>query len=109
VNKTDNPCNDKAASENMPLSGACGGNPSGMTLEQVIEITGELGHLNELVMVHVKKTGGFSGTEAYFETVQPLLDLLEAEIRENYVQGMSHEEIKRIVKNWIDREMTILS
>ncbi|MDD1703087.1 MAG: hypothetical protein LUQ31_08935 [Methanoregula sp.] len=82
---------------------------AGMTLEQVIEITGELSHLNELVTVHIEKTGGFSGPEAYFETVQPLLDLLEAEIRSGFQPGMSREELTRVVKNWIDREMEILS
>lgn len=83
--------------------------PCGMTLEHVIEVTGELEHLNELVMVHIEKTGGFTGPEAYFESVQPLLDLLEREIRENYVAGMTPEEIKQIVRKWIDREMDILS
>ena len=32
-------------------------------------------------MLHIESAGGFAGADAYFRTVQPLLDLLEVEIR----------------------------
>ena len=52
-----------------------------MTLEQIIDMTGEFVHLNELIMLYIESAGGFAGADAYFRTVQPLLDLLEVEIR----------------------------
>lgn len=76
-----------------------------MTLEQVIEYTGEFLHLNELVSIHIEKSGGFSGPEAYFKTVQPLLDLLEVEIRIRFRPGMTQQELKLVVQDWIDREI----
>ena len=55
--------------------------PAGLTLENIIDLTGELEHLNELVVLHLDKAGGFTCTESYFSTVQPVLDLLEVEIQ----------------------------
>jgi len=39
-----------------------------MTLENIIDRTGELEHLNELVMLQLNKAGGFTCTESYFST-----------------------------------------
>ncbi len=78
---------------------------TGMTLEQIIDITGEFVHLNELVMMHIEKSGGFAGPDAYFKTVQPLLDLLEVEIRVRCLAGMTQQQMKLIVQDWIDREI----
>ncbi len=79
--------------------------PVGMTLEDIIDRTGELEHLNELVMLRLDKSGGFSCTESYFSTVQPILDLLEVEIRLRYHHGMSNQEMKLLVQDWIDLEI----
>lgn len=35
--------------------------PSSMTLEQIIDMTGEFVHLNELIMLHIESAGGFAG------------------------------------------------
>jgi hypothetical protein len=78
---------------------------TGMTLEQIIDITGEFTHLNDLVMMHIEKSGGFAGPEAYFKTVQPLLDLLEVEIRVRCRAGMTQQQMKLIVQDWIDQEI----
>jgi len=78
---------------------------TGMTLEQIIDITGEFGHLNELVMRYIEKSGGFAGPDAYFKTVQPLLDLLEVEIRVRCRAEMTHQQMKLIVQDWIDQEI----
>jgi hypothetical protein len=78
---------------------------TGMTLEQIIDITGEFAHLNELVMSYIDKSGGFAGPDAYFKTVQPLLDLLEIEIRVRCRSGMTHQQMKLIVQDWIDQEI----
>ena len=78
---------------------------TGMTLEQIIDITGEFAHLNELVMMYIKKSGGFAGPDAYFKTVQPLLDLLEVEIRIRCRSGMTHQQMILIVQDWIDQEI----
>jgi hypothetical protein len=82
--------------------------PVNMTLEKIIELTGEMEHLNELVLLSLERDGGFTCTEAYFSTVQPILDLLEVEIRVRYVPGMSKNEMKLIVQDWIDGEIRTL-
>ncbi len=79
--------------------------PVNMTLEKIIELTGEMEHLNELVMLSLERDGGFTSTEAYFTTVQPILDLLEVEIRVRYQAGMSKNEMKLIIQDWIDGEI----
>jgi hypothetical protein len=82
--------------------------PVGMTLENIIDRTGELEHLNELVMLQLNKAGGFTCTESYFSVVQPLLDLLEVEIRLRYYHGMTDQEMKLLVQDWIDKEIAEL-
>jgi hypothetical protein len=79
--------------------------PVNMTLEQIIDSTGELEHLNELVMLHVERSGGFYNTESYFATVQPVLDMLEVEIRVRYHPAMKKQEMKLLVQDWIDSEI----
>lgn len=77
----------------------------GVTLEQIMEMTGELGHLHELVMIHIEKNGGFTSAEAFFKTVQPILDLLEVEIRFRCQGDMTQEQVKGIIQRWIDQEI----
>jgi hypothetical protein len=79
-----------------------------MSLESLIDLTGEIEHLNELVMLHLDKEGGFTSTAAYFSTVQPILDMLEGEIRVRYRAGMTKDELKRIIQEWIDEEICLL-
>ena len=78
---------------------------TGMTLEQIIDVTGEFTHLNDLVMKYIEKSGGFTGPDAYFKTVQPLLDLLEVEIRVRCRAGMTQPQMKLVVQDWIDQEI----
>jgi len=82
--------------------------PVNITLENLIDMTGEMEHLNELVMLHLDKEGGFTCAEAYFATVQPILDLLEVEIRMRYQPGMSRNEMKLVIQDWIDQEIRTL-
>lgn len=79
--------------------------PQGMTLENIIDLTGELEHLNELIVLHLDKAGGFSCTETYFSTVQPVLDLLEVEIKIRYRPDMTLQELKLLVQDWVDQEI----
>jgi hypothetical protein len=79
--------------------------PQGMTLENIIDLTGELEHLNELIVIHLKKAGGFTCTEEYFSTVQPVLDLLEVEIRIRHRTDMTLQELKLLVQDWVDKEI----
>ncbi len=81
---------------------------AGLTLEQTIDLTGELVHLNELVMIHINNSGGFTGPDAYFTIVRPVLDRLEAELRIRCQPGMSTASIKLVIQNWIDKEITAL-
>jgi hypothetical protein len=82
--------------------------PAGITLESIIDLTGEMEHLNELVMLNLDKGGGFSCPSAYFSTVQPILDLLEGEIRTHYRMGMTRHDMKIIIQDWIDAEICLL-
>jgi hypothetical protein len=95
----------KPAASADPSDGFKTNLPVNMTLENIIELTGEMEHLNELVMLSLEKDGGFTCTEAYFTTVQPILDLLEVEIRVRYQTGMSKNEMKLIIQDWIDGEI----
>ncbi len=79
-----------------------------MNLEDIIDLTGEMEHLNELVMLRLKKEGGFTGTRDYFATVHPILDLLEVEIRIRYRPGMNRDEMKGFIRDWIDCEIQAL-
>lgn len=79
--------------------------PRGMTLEGFVTMTGEMEHLNELVLLHVEKSGGFTCTASYLTLVTPILDMLECEIRFRYRDGMDSAEIKAIIAGWIDREI----
>jgi hypothetical protein len=82
--------------------------PVNMTLENILDLTGEMEHLNELIMLSLDKEGGFTSAEAYFTTVQPILDLLEVEIRVRCQAGMSKNEMKLIIQDWIDSEIRTL-
>ena len=79
--------------------------PAGMTLESIITLTDELSHLNELVLLHLETSGGFTCQAAYFTIVTPVLDMLEVEIRFRYRAGMSKDQMKLIVQDWIDKEI----
>lgn len=78
------------------------------SLERIIDLTDEMAHLNELVLMHLDKQGGFTTPEAYFAVVQPVLDLLEVEIGVRYHPGMTTTEMKLVVQDWIDSEMAEL-
>jgi hypothetical protein len=84
------------------------GLPVSMTLEDIIELTGEMEHLNELVLLRLENEGGFTTTEAYFATVQPILDLLEVCIRVRCHAGMSKKEMKVVIRDLIDGEIRAL-
>ncbi|MFA6225387.1 MAG: hypothetical protein WC620_04180 [Methanoregula sp.] len=78
------------------------------SLERIIDLTDEMAHLNELVLLHLDKQGGFTTPEAYFAIVQPVLDLLEVEIGVRYHPGMTITEMKLVVQDWIDSDMAEL-
>lgn len=78
------------------------------SLERIIDLTDEMAHLNELILMHLDKQGGFTTPEAYFALVQPVLDLLEVEISVRYHPGMTTTEMKLVVQDWIDGEIAEL-
>ena len=98
----------KANGSSEPTDGFSTGLPVNMTLETIIDLTGEMEHLNQLVLLSLDRVGGFTSTEAYFNAVQPILDLLEVEIRFRYREGMSKNEMKLIIQDWIDGEIRTL-
>jgi hypothetical protein len=92
----------------VPDDGSGSRNLSCMTLESIIDFTGELEHLNELVVLQLERNGGFTTTESYFSIVQPILDLLEVELRVRCSSGMTQQQVKLIVQDWIDEEIANL-
>ena len=78
------------------------------TLERIVDQTDEMAHLNELILIYLEKNGGFTTPDAYFNLVQPVLDLLEVEIRVRYHPGMTKTEMKLVVQDWIDSEIAEL-
>jgi hypothetical protein len=109
--------NTRTSRENMPQDPCApdshtdpftGEVPAGMTLEGIIGLTDELGHLNELVVLHLEQAGGFTSPASYFTIVTPVLDMLEVEIRLRYRAGMSRDQVKLIVQDWIDKEIAEL-
>jgi hypothetical protein len=103
----DDDCRKPSAPSDLP-DGFATDMPVSMTLENIIDLTGEMEHLNELIMLSLDKGGGFTSAEAYFSTVQPILDLLEVEIRVRCQAGMSKNEMKLIIQDWIDCEIRTL-
>jgi len=96
---------DRVPSPDETAECPAGAVPRGVTLEGLVTMTGEMEHLNELVMLHVEKAGGFTCTSSYLSIVTPVLDMLEKEIQFRYREGMDREAIKGIIADWIDREI----
>ena len=94
------PENDGAPDDDLAMS--CGGK---MTLENIVDSTGEFEHLNRLVMLTIEQCGGFTDTGSYLKTVTPILDLLEVEIRVKYTSGMTRTRMKNIISEWIEQEI----
>lgn len=90
-----------------PQSGTANADHSvtGMTLEEIIDASGEFEHLNELVILHIKRSGGLKSPDDYFTLVTPILDLLEREIQVCSVQGITKQQMKLIIQDWIDKEI----
>ncbi len=102
-NCPDIPCfQENPAIPEMPQAGQC------LTLEQIVDRTGEIEHLNELIVLNLEKAGGFTSAEDYLVMVAPILDLLEVEIRVRYRPGMTTKEMKLIVQDWIDAEIACI-
>jgi len=103
----DDQCNESL--ENSASSSGAGTGITKLTLEEVVTMTGELEHLNELVMLRVEKSGGFSGTSLYFMLVTPILDRLESEIRSQCSCDTTTEAIKETIHGWIDQQIALVS
>ena len=95
-------------SASLPTDGFGNEMAVGMTLERIVDLTGEFVHLNELVTLLIDKRGGFANPGAYLAIVQPVLDRLEVEIRTRYRPGMNIQDVKLIVCDWIDNEIAHL-
>jgi hypothetical protein len=88
-----------------PSGESATGLPVKMTLEGIIDLTGEMEHLSELVRLSLDRQGGYTTSEAYLSAVHPLLDLLEVEIRVRCHNAMGKNEMKLIIQDWIDQEI----
>lgn len=77
----------------------------GMTLEEIIDASGEFEHLNELVVLHIRRLGGLKNPDDYFTVVTPILDILGRKIRMCSVQGITKQQMKLTIQDWIDKEI----
>lgn len=77
----------------------------GMTLEAIVDATGEFEHLNDLILLQIEKSGGLKDINDYFTIVTPILDLLEVEIRVRSVRGITQQHMKLVIQDWIDKEI----
>jgi hypothetical protein len=104
---TNRPMKDGEPEGSKPQPGSTNADHSvfGMTLEEIIDASGEFEHLNDLVMLQIRKSGGLKSPDDYFTLVTPMLDLLEREIRVCSVQGITKQQLKLIIQDWIDKEI----
>jgi hypothetical protein len=112
--RTGNPMDDSDQQEKKCNSDGQGGEkdsagdhnwPMGITLEAIVDATGEFEHLNELIMLQIEKSGGLKNINDYFTIVTPILDLLEVEIRVRSVRGITQQQMKLLIQDWIDKEI----
>ncbi len=103
--ENENGCDNPETRPGTRNASSTGGFTTGLTMENIIEKTGELEHLNELVLLHLEKHGGYKTPETYFKEIGPLLDMLEIEIRVRCANSMGMQQVKLIIQDWIDGEI----
>jgi hypothetical protein len=76
-----------------------------MHLENILIMTGEMDHLAALLRHRAQEMEGVKAAEMMQDVIHPLLDELEAELRDKAPEKPGIEDLRGIVAAWIDRKM----
>jgi hypothetical protein len=76
-------------------------------LNDILESVDEIGHLSELIEYRSKNMKGAAADEILNKVIHPTLDDLELYLRYYGNPGMSKRELKDIIHDWIEAQMTV--
>lgn len=76
-----------------------------MNLETILIMTGEMDHLAALLRHMAQDMEGVRAADMVQDMIHPLLDELEAELRETAPEKPDRETLRKIIAAWIDRKM----
>ncbi len=74
-------------------------------LENILIMTGEMDHLAALLRHRAQDKEGVKAEEMMQDVIHPLLDELEAELRDKAPEKPAIEDLRGIIAAWIDRKM----
>ena len=74
---------------------------AGMALENILIVTGEMDHMNELLKHNAREKSGLSAQEMIDTVINPLLDELEDYIRSEVSAPQDTDFLKTVVHEWI--------
>ncbi|MBN1431899.1 MAG: hypothetical protein JW931_03920 [Methanomicrobiaceae archaeon] len=77
------------------------------TLNEILESIDEVAHLSDLIKHRSRDMRGASATEIMNKVIHPTLDDLELYLRYYGNPSLSSAELKKLVHEWIEAQMTI--
>ena len=89
---------------NWPVPGGVavsGGKRTGMSLEDILLATGEMEHMEELILQSAEGKSGIGHQEMLDSVIHPLLDDLEEYIRTGVSAPQDMECLREAVHRWI--------
>lgn len=81
------------------------GENAGMALEEILLVTGEMDHMNELLHHYARDKSGIGPQEMLDTVIHPLLDELEGYIRSEVSAPQDTEYLKMVVHRWIESRL----
>ncbi|WOF15246.1 hypothetical protein F1737_00405 [Methanoplanus sp. FWC-SCC4] len=75
------------------------------TLEGILELCGEMKHMEELLLYRSRKKKGASADEILNEVVNPTLEDFMFYLKYYMTDNIDKAELKRMVSGWIDAQM----
>ena len=78
---------------------------SGMALEEILIVTGEMEHMNKLLQHYACDKSGLSPQEMLNTVIHPLLDELEDYIRSEVSDPQNVAYLKMVVDRWIQSRL----
>jgi len=93
---------------NWPVSGVVAvpaGERTGMSLEDILLATGEMEHMEELILLSAQGKSGIGPQEMLDSVIHPLLDDLEKYIRAEVSAPQDMECLRAAVRRWIASRM----
>lgn len=78
------------------------GENAGMSLEEILLLTGEMDHMKELLQHYARDKPGISPQEMLESVIHPLLDELENYIKSEASAPQDADHLKAVVHRWIE-------